>query len=689
MKAERSGEAFDLNAVLVLLGTGLIFFAPYASRAGLHLDDHGFYQGFAHSGWRGIITDALHYVPGRNLYIPFFYLLDRACGGSVALMHLFGLALDLVNPILVMALARRLGASRGAALSAAGLFLVWPNHGETHWWTSAIMMNLLTTTLVLGAFLVAGRTKTPRLTRLALAALLYAIALFDYDQVFFLWIPLLAFARWADDELRGRHLLAAAGGFILLDGMHFTARMLSPFSSGGRPVPHLDVFFLSLRHAVTQTLVPIRAWPMLQGFPGGIPAALIISVTAAALWAFLCIRRWNDDGRPSAMTCLILFGIAWWAFSYLPNFFWYISPRHNYLPSVGTALIVTSLAASLARSRRLRHALALAGALFFAFSGASAWSDGAAWAASTALQAHFAEEVVPILPPGTGGVYLLGAPKVLRTAPAFFHPQEHLHALARASGQPMSTGDNAAAVNRLGLFSTGQVDLFGNEAPPRFEPLSSAIVIARRGSGRFERACIMRLATPGLPPRTLHIGPGTCAGVLAREAPVALVDSHAKTTSEPSPLLPTLVSALFSPGPDGTFDLTLVWRTGRSRATDFAAYPVIFDAAGQELFRSIYAASPAEHRIPWPLFDDRNPPSRWRTGQMITERYRLRQLMPWQAEPARLRLVLFGRRPGSAWEILPPPRDRAQEDLSALQFIPVPPHLPAGDARRIFHPGPV
>lgn len=642
----------DLAANAILVGAGLLFFGLHATRAGLHLDDHGFYRSFSHYDWAQLWAGAIHYVPGRNLYIPLFFALHKVCGGSAAAMHLFGLFLDLLNPLLVMALARRLGASRGAALAAAGLFLVYPNHGETHWWTSSIMMNLFTTTLTLGAFLAAGRTSLPRAPRLALAALLYTVALFDYDQVFLLWIPLLAYARWTDPGLKLRRLAAAAGGFLILDAAHFAARMLSPYSSGGRPVPRTDVILLSMKHAVTQTLVPVRCWPLLPDFPGGWPAAILLAGAAAAAWVLLCAQSWNDDEKDRAELHLALFGGAWWLLAYAPNFLWYISPRHNYLPSVGTALVATALASRLSRSRRARPILAMAGAAFFSVCGLYAWSDGSAWAASTALHARFAAEARPALPAGADKIYLLGAPKKLRTAPAFFQPQEHVYILSRETGTPPTSGDNAAAVNRLGLFSGTQVDLFGAEASPSFTGLASTTLFTLRGDGRFERVCGLSLATPGLAPRELILGKGDCPGRLVMEAPVALIESHPARSRAPIPDNPTLISASLTAGPDETFDLTLTWLAGKSPAADFAAYPVLLGASGRDIFRAVYAASEQEHKIPWPLFNDTLPPSRWSPGQTIIERYRLRRPQPWAEPPTRLRLAPFERKENLPWEAL-------------------------------------
>ena len=183
--------------------------------------------------------------------------------------------------------------------------------------------------------------------------------------------------------------------------------------------------------------------------------------------------------------------------------------------------------------------------------------------------------------------------------------------------------------------------------------LSSTTLFALRGNGHFERICGLNLSTPGLAPRKLILGAGNCPGRLGLEAPVALTKSHLMRSLTPIPDAPTLISAMLSKGHGATFDLTLAWLAGKTPATDFASYPILFGSSGKEIFRAVYAASAREHEILWPLFNDSLPPSRWRAGQMIVETYRLRRTRPWTETPARLRLAPFERRDLTEWKALP------------------------------------
>lgn len=645
----RDGSDGSRTAVLFLAAAGLLFFAPFAPFAGLHLDDHGFIEAFAFADVRALWRMTVEYVPGRNLYIPYFYLLYKSCAGSAPAMHVFGLLLDLLNPILLFFLACRLGAGRGRALAAAGIFLVWPSHGETHWWTSAIMMNLFSTTLTLAAFLAAGATGLPRGARLALAAVLYIAALFDYDQVFFLWLPLLAFVRWADPKMRRRDLVVAAAVFAALNALHLAARLFWPWSSGGRPVPRFDVFLSSLRIALTHTLLPVHRLPRLDGSPWGWAAAAALAVGAGVLWLNTCARGWDVPAaeRERAEWRMASFGALWWLLAYLPNFFWYISPRHNYLPSAGVALAAAALWSRGASFPRLRRPLAAVAALTFALCGVCAWAGGRSWAESSALQERFVASVQP-LPDGAAGMFLIGAPKSIGEAPGFMFPQEPLRSLRRASARPApEAGDISISAGRRSLFYGGQAALFGDDVAPAFIAPGRSVVFQFSDDGRFERVCALRLTMPGMMGQDVPLQ-GPCPGVRVVAAPALLLSSRRVPGERADRDEAVLESAALRDGPEGTLDLRLSWKAGRIPA-DFAFYVRLLGADGRELYRSSYAPSSREHEALWPLYDDINPAVAWRSGDAVTQVFRLRPRRPLEGRPAKVRAALFSPRGVPQW----------------------------------------
>src|SRR5262249_42756348 len=146
--------------------------------------------------------------------------------------------------------------------AACGLFLIYPNHIETHYWTSAIAMNLFSTALLFGAWIFALSRRLPWAARAAGAIALFALALFDYDQVFFLWIPLVVALAL---EGQPRQRLATLGGmFAGLDLVHFLLRIYDPFSDGGRPMIRLMGVPKQIAYSLWVSAVPIRNLPSWQ-----------------------------------------------------------------------------------------------------------------------------------------------------------------------------------------------------------------------------------------------------------------------------------------------------------------------------------------------------------------------------------------------------------------------------------------
>jgi hypothetical protein len=180
-------------AALALLAFALA--VPAAFACGLYLDDYSFLNALEGAPLARLWEETVRYVPGRNLHVPWFALLLRLSGGSVAAMHLIGAALQALLAALAYLAARRVSGDRATALLAAAAFAVAPNHGETRFWVTLIPQCLIPTGLVLGALSLAAREGGPRL---GAACALFAVALFTYDQVFLLW-PLLLAAAWRCD----------------------------------------------------------------------------------------------------------------------------------------------------------------------------------------------------------------------------------------------------------------------------------------------------------------------------------------------------------------------------------------------------------------------------------------------------------------------------------------------------------
>jgi hypothetical protein len=337
---------------LILLA-GICIFAQNEIHAGLQRDDFGFEEHLAHATNSQVWTQFVRYVPGRNLYILYYAAMYRTLGQKHANLHTLGLSLDLLNVALFWALLKRFKLPNIYCSMACGLFLVWPNHNETHFWTSAILMNLLSTALVLGAYLVARR-------RQWLAILIFALALFDYDQVFFMWIPLVIWLT-----LERQRVAAMIYWFVGFDSVHLLLRLFSPYSDGGRPMIRLSGIPKQILFSVYSNFAPVQRLPMASWWCLGGVAVI------ATLWIVLIAKDWQV--RPIHPGPLLL-GAAWWTCAYLPTWLWYISPRHNYLPSCGLMLIGVSFVGLL----RKRTALVLLWLLFMRGAAISV-EDGQQW----------------------------------------------------------------------------------------------------------------------------------------------------------------------------------------------------------------------------------------------------------------------------------------------------------------------
>ena len=289
-----------LQASLLLL-SGWLLLGYAAPRAGLHLDDHALRRELATAPWGEVFSRAAGYTPGRNLYPVLLAGWWRLAGQDPSRAHRLQLTLDLLSVLAAWALLRLLRAPASWALAAAGLFLVWPNHGETHFWLAAGPMCLGSTASLLLAFFAAASSSRPMAVRLPLVFALYLAALFNYDQVFFMWVPLLYFC-WRlipESDYGPRHLLGLGGAFLAADALHFGLRVWAPSATGGRPMAHAGAVVERLVNAVRVSVVPLDKlprWEFLDGWGRGPWAGVALAVVLAAAWAAWCVGLAREEG---------------------------------------------------------------------------------------------------------------------------------------------------------------------------------------------------------------------------------------------------------------------------------------------------------------------------------------------------------------------------------------------------------
>jgi len=155
IQTEVLGQVFRVLGWAVLLGAALWVYLP-SVRGELVWDD------FARTGitppaspFRDVLVFDREAGPGPENYRPLTQLsfrLDQLLGGSPAQYHLHSILLHLINIVLVMAVGRSLGLTRGAAWLAALFFGVYPL-GSAAVGHVAARAEVLALVFVLGAYL--------------------------------------------------------------------------------------------------------------------------------------------------------------------------------------------------------------------------------------------------------------------------------------------------------------------------------------------------------------------------------------------------------------------------------------------------------------------------------------------------------------------------------------------------------
>lgn len=634
MSSEPDSDREDLRLALAVAAVAAAPFLATAPFCGLYLDDYSFFRMLADASPAGLWLEFLHYVPGRNLHIPLFWGLLRLCGGSVAAMHLVGVGFDALNAALLFLVVLRLTRLRSVALAVAAAFAVVPSHGETHFWITLIPQCQIPLTLVLWSFLL---FLSPG--RLLAGCAIYALALFTYDQVFFLWPLLLITARLRDPAPNGGRYAAASAGLLVLNGAHLAARYLSPYASGGRPLIRLRDFFDRVLDAAVAVRKGALPWPTSSHAHWLWSVPIILCSIAVAAGLLHAVR--GRAGRESALLRdwtggrgwlhAALGGLAWTALAYGPNLFWFLSPRHNLIPSAGWCLSLAALGARLATlGPRASRAVSFMAALFFAAAAVSDVHEGTQWIDSRHLQDGYLSAARRLSPP-VDSLFLLGAPRSLRRAPAFNLRHDVVFSAGLALDRPrLETGDNTASPTRRGLLYSNDLSLLPAEAV-RWIPASAANVISYDPARRaFACVSALRVTLPDGSSTSLPLRPNpNCAPVFPMTADVVLLSSR----QGPPPLRPakraragglTPLSASVAVR-GATTSLELVWRIDSTPEKTLGFIPRIRDAEGRVTLDAVFASRPGNAGRPmiWPLVDDLAPTMGLKPGRTLSETFLL------------------------------------------------------------------
>ncbi len=193
----------DAPIAFMFFASVFVVFAVGAGQLGFYSDDAGFLTSLGGKGFVATLRAALNYVPGRELHIiweQLIFLIGGYSPSDLGTLHVIQSCLDGLDVALFYLLLRRLRISSFWSVVGAATFAYYPNHGETHYWLSSGPMNIMSTFFFLAfAYSVAVSVERTAMTvtgepfwLLAIGFLFFALALFTYDQTFFVLLFVLA-----------------------------------------------------------------------------------------------------------------------------------------------------------------------------------------------------------------------------------------------------------------------------------------------------------------------------------------------------------------------------------------------------------------------------------------------------------------------------------------------------------------
>ena len=312
--------------------------------------------------------------------------LAQLCGLSPLALRMLALLMQAGSGVLILALARRIGLSRGGALAAALLFLLYaPNHEMITLFSATPFAQA--TLLLLGGLLLLERSVDPgaRGARLQLAAglvcgLLAALSK-EIALVFPVLLPALGLAVDREGPRAALHrrrwtLLGALVAVVPVLVVLFTAPVSGSVDPSGR--------LQDQRAVMLERIEPGALW---TAFVDVLPRALAVPFSAEVLpgasgplaGVLLCgmallIGAVGLAPRPAlrvlaGLGLLVAAGFAPAFFEAAPHHFFLEDTRYFTLPSVGSGLLLAAaLDQGLARGRRWRWPLVGGTALLLAAS---------------------------------------------------------------------------------------------------------------------------------------------------------------------------------------------------------------------------------------------------------------------------------------------------------------------------------
>ena len=324
-------------------------------------------------------------------------------------LHAVNLMLHLVNAVLVMQFAMRLGLTRERALVAGLIFVAWPLSVEAVAWAAAVFDQLLVTCAVLLASQAVAPLQTNR--AITIAAVVSAVALLTKETAVVLPIlAALAVVAVHGDLRRNRVVLVSLSTTIayglLRVALKGTSAPSMPPLSGYAVKEMVSRPFAALTVPIHQDL--ISTMPL-------VAATIVVAVVAALLsgaigWA----SRPSSARRAIGLALWILVGVL----PLLTNLF--VDPdlqggRYLYLPSVAWALLIAdALPMDLAATRIVSFACV---ALLLATTAIATRAHLTHWSAAADIRDETLEDIAARAP--TCGTATIAVPADHRGAYVF------------------------------------------------------------------------------------------------------------------------------------------------------------------------------------------------------------------------------------------------------------------------------
>lgn len=302
---------------------------------------------------------------------------------------------------------------------------------------------------------------------------------------------------------------------------------------------------------------------------------------------------------------------------------------------------------AVSRDRRTSAILPGLACLFFTVAAVSNFHEGTQWIDSRGLHDDFVSAVLRLSPP-VDSVFLVGAPRYLRRAPAFNLRHDVITAAARALGRPLDNGDNEASPTRRGVVYYNDLTLLPAEYF-RWIPATEVNLISFDAANRaFTCVSSLRVESPDGLSQDLPLRPNkNCSLILPMEADAYLV------TSVPGPAMRrradapraaglALLSAAASVRGETT-SLKLEWRIETPPQATLAFIPRLMDASGNLLLDSVFPSRGGKRPYPmiWPLIDDLASSLHLRPGQTLHQNFLLRRAVRSLTSSAVLELDVF------------------------------------------------